>query len=72
MVVAKGTHDERLEALERDNANLKRRLALVVLYLDSGRRERVEMTTDDIRASWRKDAGIERPHVPPYGPVQAA
>jgi hypothetical protein len=67
VVMSKGTHEERLSVLERENADLRRRLALVELYLDSARRERVGVTADDIRATWAKDAGIEHHTVPEYG-----
>jgi hypothetical protein len=67
--MSKQTHDERLEKLERDNLDLKRRVNLLELFVDSERRERSGVTTDEIRAAWRKDAGLARPHVPPTGPV---
>jgi hypothetical protein len=34
--MAKGSHDERLEQLERENADLRRRVNLLELYVDSG------------------------------------
>jgi hypothetical protein len=67
--MSKGTHDERIEKLERDNADLKRRINLLELALDSERRERSGITIDDIRNTWRRDAGVPRPPIPPHGPV---
>jgi hypothetical protein len=53
---------ERMEALERSNADLKRRLTLVELYLDTDRREREGVTLDQVREAWRG----KRP-VPQFG-----
>lgn len=64
--MAKLTHDDRLEQLERDNLDLKRRLNLVELYLDSEHRERSGWTLDDVRAAWGKQS---RPPVPERGAV---
>jgi hypothetical protein len=67
--VSKQSYEERFEALERQNADLLRRIHLLELAACSERRERVGITMDEVRATWLKDAGITRPEVPPYGSV---
>jgi hypothetical protein len=76
MSVAKLSDAERTARLElllqetlKRQADLERRVAVLELYVDSERRERARWTLDDLQNAWRKDAGIARPPVPPYGPV---
>jgi hypothetical protein len=64
--MSKDSHDTRIDRLERENADLKRRIALIEFYLDPGR---VGLTVDAIRDAWRRDAGIERPTAPEFGAV---
>jgi hypothetical protein len=64
--MAKISHDERLEASERENADLKRPVNLLELFVDSERRERSGVTLDEIRSPW----GItSRTPVPEVGAV---
>jgi hypothetical protein len=67
--MSKGSHDDRIIQLERDNADLRRRVNLLELFLSSERRERSGITADEIRSSWARDAGIAQPTVQEYGPL---
>jgi hypothetical protein len=58
-----------LTVLERENADLKRRVNLLELFVDSERRQRSGITLDEIRASIRRDAGIVQPTVNEFGPL---
>jgi hypothetical protein len=53
---------ERLEALERENVALKKRVHLLECFVDVRHRERAGLTTDDVRAAWHG-----KPPVPEYG-----
>jgi hypothetical protein len=61
--IAKLTREiEKLKAADLDKS---RRLALIEMFLDSDRRDRVGVTVDQIRQMWGRD----RPPVPEQGPV---
>lgn len=49
---------ESVVALHRENAQLRNRVELLELFVDSERRGRAGITLDDVRNSWRKAAGI--------------
>jgi hypothetical protein len=66
VMMAKLSHDERLDTLEKENRDLKRRLNLIELYLDSERRERSGITLDEIRSAWGRNG---RPKTPECGPA---
>jgi hypothetical protein len=53
---------ERLEALERDNAALKKRVHLLECFVDVRHREKAGLTIDQIRAKWHG-----APPVPEHG-----
>jgi hypothetical protein len=63
--MAKATEGDRIADLEREVADLRRRVELLELFLDSEHRERMGTTLDDVRAAWRKSrqAG-EQSHLP--------
>jgi hypothetical protein len=60
--MAKATEVDRVAELEREVADLKRRVELLELFVDSERRERVGTTLDEIREMWRKDA-VRKPRI---------
>jgi hypothetical protein len=51
--MAKATEVDRVVELEREVADLKRRLDLLEMFVDSEHREKMGITLDDIRALWR-------------------
>jgi len=53
-LMAKATEVDRVAELEREVADLKRRVALLELFVDSEHRERMGTTLDEVRAAWRE------------------
>jgi hypothetical protein len=52
--MAKSTDADEVAALRHEVADLKRRLVLLELFLDSEHRERTGTTLDEIRQLWRE------------------
>jgi hypothetical protein len=68
--MSKQSYEEEIGALKKDNAELKKRVARLELFVDSTARERVGITIDELRDGIRKDMGVVlRPPIPEYGPV---
>jgi hypothetical protein len=52
--MAKASEADRIAELEGEVADLKRRVALLELFVDSEHRERMGTTLDEVRAEWRE------------------
>jgi len=52
--MAKASEGDRLVELEREVADLKQRVELLELFVDSEPRERMGTTLDEVRAVWRE------------------
>jgi hypothetical protein len=52
--MAKASEADRIAELEGEVADLKRRVALLELFVDSEHRERMGLTLDNVRAAWRE------------------
>jgi hypothetical protein len=52
--MAKSSDADDPAVLKREVADLKRRVALLELFVDSEHRERMGATLDDVRAAWRE------------------
>jgi len=50
--MAKASEEDEIATLRREVADLRHRLALVEAFVDSRHREKLGLTTDDIRAAW--------------------
>ncbi len=52
--MAKVSEVDRIADLEHEVADLKRRIELLELFVDSEHRERMGTTLDEVRAIWRE------------------
>jgi hypothetical protein len=56
--MAKASEADRLVELEREVADLKQRVELLELFVDSEHRERMGTTLDEVRATWRESRAV--------------
>jgi hypothetical protein len=52
--MAKATEVDRVAELEREVADLKHRVGLLEMFVDSEHREKMGVTLDNVRAAWRE------------------
>ncbi len=65
--MAKASEADRIAELEREVADLKRRVALLELFVDSEHREKMGTTLDHVRAAWRESRARSPDKSPHHG-----
>lgn len=58
--MAKAAETDEVADLKREVADLRRRVGLLELFVDSEHRQKMGVTLDDVRASWR-ESRAQRP-----------